>query len=86
MNGPQAKRVVVGSMLAAGGLAASSQLVHGDAPRLRIFIGAMAGAVMLSMLAEVAPDLAGMFALLALTTAVFTAGAGTFDAIRRIFE
>lgn len=86
MNGTEAKRVVIGSMIAGGALTATTQIAGGHAPRIRIFIGAFAAGAALSMLAEVAPDLAGMFALLALSTAVFTAGPQTFAAIRRAIE
>lgn len=86
MTGPGAKRVVVGSMAATAALSASRDLSGGRAPRLRIFFGVIGAGVFLALLAEGAPDLAGMLALVMLSTAVFTAGASTFAAIGRAIQ
>lgn len=86
MNEGQAKRIVVGSLVVAGGISAARDLTNGKVPRLRIFLGTLGAGVVLAMVADLAPDLAGMFALLMLSTAVFSAGAPTFRALSRLIE
>lgn len=79
-----AKRVVVGSLAATGALAAAKDLTGGRAPKLRILFGVFTAGMVLAMLAEAAPQVAGTFALLMLSTAVFTAGSETFGALGRL--
>lgn len=84
MNPRQAKRTVVLSLVAAGALASIEDLRERDFPKLRIFLGAVFAGIVLSSVAEGAPDLAGTFALLILTTTVFGVGLDTWQAITSV--
>jgi hypothetical protein len=74
----QAKRLVLGGLGVAGIMAAAGDLTSGEAPKLRIFIGACLVAAVLAMVAEVQPELAAGLALLILLSATIAAGPSTF--------
>lgn len=86
MNPPEAKRIVLGSIAAAGVISAVRDLSGGKAPRIRIFIGAATAGAVLAMLAEIAPNVAALFALTIASTAVFVAGAQTWTSVGRLFQ
>lgn len=71
MNSTQAKRFVLVGVGGAGVLAAIGVWRSGKAPQPRLAVGALSVGVVLTVLAEVLPDLAGALALLMLTTAAF---------------
>jgi hypothetical protein len=85
MTSGEAKRIVLGSVAAAGAISAVRDLSGGTVPRIRIFVGAATAGALLAMLADLAPNVAAMFALTLATTAVFTAGAKTWQSVGRIF-
>lgn len=86
MNALQAKRIVIGSVAAAGAISAVRDLSGGTTPKLRIFVGAATAGAVLAMLAEFAPNVAALFALTLASTAVFVAGAQTWDSVGRLFS
>lgn len=81
MSPAQAKRTVIFSTGTAVGLAALSDLRETGAPRIRIAVGGLLVAVVLTSLSEAAPTLAGSFALLVLMTTLFTLGADTIRSL-----
>lgn len=81
MNPPQAKRYVLVGVGGAAALAVVDAYRRGETPTPRIGVGAVAAGVVLSVLAEVVPDLAGGFALLMLTAAAFAVGGGAWKGI-----
>lgn len=75
MAGSQAKRWVIGALTISAVLASFSDLSSGrPLPRVRILIGAMLAAAMLSALADAEPQLATAFAAIILTGAVLSRG------------
>lgn len=70
MNAQQAKRLVLLALPVVGIAATLRHLrEQGRPPSVTVPIGTFAAAVMLAIVAEVAPGLAGAFAMLALVTA-----------------
>lgn len=86
MTSPEAKRMVIGCVAVAGILSASRDLSRGQWPKLRIFLGVMVLGMALAAGSEIAPAPAATFALLLAATAVFTAGADTFNVLARIID
>jgi hypothetical protein len=81
MTPAQAKRYVLVGTIGAGGLSAIAAFRRGGIPSTRIAIGTVAAGVLLSIAAEVVPDLAGAFALLLLVTAAFVLGGDAWTGI-----
>lgn len=82
MSVPQAKRLVVIAFVVGGGLAAVGDFRQSrQLPRLRILIAAFVAAAILSAAADVAPDLAGSFAVLVLLSAFLIAGPDVIGAV-----
>lgn len=86
MTTTQAKRLVIVGLLVTGGLAAVRDLSKGDAPDLRIGLGVVIGGVILSTVAEVAPDVAGMVAVLTMVSATFVVGGDAWSALSKIVK
>lgn len=80
----EAKRLVIGAMGVAGVVAAAGDLAGGHAPQLRIFIGAVVAAAVLSMIAEFSPEGAQMFAVLILVSALIAGGPNTYAKVQKI--
>jgi hypothetical protein len=80
----QAKRLVLGGLGVAGIMAAAGDLASGEAPKLRIFIGACVAAAVLAMVAELQPELAAGLALLILLSATIAAGPTTFAKVGQL--
>jgi hypothetical protein len=78
---PQSKRYIVVATVGTGVLSTIAVYRRGDTPSPRLAAGVLASGVMLAVLAEVAPSLAGGFALLMLTTAVFVVGGDAWQGI-----
>jgi hypothetical protein len=70
--------------LAAGIITAAAQMANGQAPRLRIGIAAVAGAVMLSLFGAAAPAAARAFAWLILLGAMLGPGVDVIRALGRL--
>lgn len=81
MSPDQSQGVVVGCLAATAAVAAGNQIVAGSAPTFRQLAGGAFVAVGLASVSLVAPDLAGGFAVLILTSAVFVYGFPLFDAL-----
>lgn len=80
-----AKELVLVGAIGTGLVSAVGQIGQNSAlPSSRIGFGVFIELVMLSLLAEFAPQLASGFAMLGLTTAVFVYGGPAFDALSRI--
>jgi hypothetical protein len=77
----QAKRLVIGGLGVAGIVAAVGDLSSGQAPQLRIFIGACIAGAVLAMVAEVQPELAAGLALLVLLSAAIAGGPATIEKV-----
>jgi hypothetical protein len=70
----QAQGLVIGATAAATILASAANLADGNPPDIRTAIGGTIAAAFLYALADVAPALAGSFALLLLLGAILTNG------------
>jgi hypothetical protein len=81
MTGPEAKRFVLIGVTGAGALTAVDQLRKGNVPSVRIGVGVLATGVILMAAAEVAPSIAGGFAMLMLVTSAFVLGGGAWSGI-----
>ncbi len=82
MTTPQsAKALGITAAVTAGGLAAASQIVKGNVPRLSIALGALGVGVALTAIAGFAPGVAAAFAVLVILTALLTSGAATITRI-----
>lgn len=83
MNAANAKPLAVVSVLVAGGLSATASFGEGHIPPLRIGVGALFAGVVLTTMAEVAPQLSVAFSMLVLLSSVFVYGGPAFAAINR---
>lgn len=70
----QAKGLVIGATAGAGVLASLASIADSKPPSIRIAVGATIVAVVLYAIADWAPELAGMLALVVLTGAILTNG------------
>ncbi len=70
-----ARRWVLVSFTLAAGTTVAARVIDGEEVRPRVIVGAVAGAVMLSLLADGAPRLAAGFATVLAITAFTTNGA-----------
>lgn len=81
MTGPEARHVVVGSLILSASLVGVADLAAGNRPTGRQIVGYVAAGFVLSLLADAAPALgAGLAGLLAVST-VLTVGDRAFTTI-----
>ena len=78
MDATQARRLVIGAAVLTALLASAEAVADGGLPPVRIVIGALVVAAILSALTEASPSLAGGFALLILFSAIFTSAPRTW--------
>lgn len=83
MNSAQAKRLVVVSVFLSGTLASVKPVSEGKAPDIKIAVGMVVLAIFLLTLAEIQPQLAGMFALLILFSSFFAVGPETYKTLTK---
>ena len=81
MTPTEAKRLVVVGTVTAGTLSTVAAFRRGTGPSTRLAVGVFAAGTMLAVTAELAPSLAGGFAVLMLTTAVFVVGGDAWAGI-----
>lgn len=81
MNENRAQELVVGCLAATGVVAAGSALASGQVPGMRLVVGFAFTGAALATASMFAPDLAGSFAVLILTTSVFLYGRPLMDAV-----
>jgi hypothetical protein len=81
VNAPDAKRLVVASVVVTGVLASVKDVSRGQMPRVKVALGLTFAGVALAAVADVAPQLAGSFAALLLVSSVLTVGGDAFAAI-----
>lgn len=74
-----ARRWVLMSFTLAAGTTVAARVIEGEEVRPRVLVGAVAGAVMLSLLADGAPKLAAGFATVLAITAFTTNGATVLE-------
>jgi hypothetical protein len=86
VTSPEAKRIVLGCVAVAGTLSAVTDLTGGQAPRLRIFIGACIAGAVLAMAAEMAPVPAATLALTLAASTVFLSGPATWQRLSSFFS
>lgn len=81
MTPPEAKRLVLVGTVAAGTLSAVAAFRRGGTPSPRLAVGVFATGTMLAVAAEVAPAVAGGFAVLMLTAATLVVGGDAWAGI-----
>lgn len=81
MTSDRAKRYVLVGVGGSSLLAVIAAYRSGGRPSTRIGVGALAAGVILSVIAEVQPDLAGALAMLMLTASAFALGGGAWAGI-----
>lgn len=79
-----AKRYVIGGLVLSGVVAAAADLEGGEAPHLRILIGAVIAGTVLAVVAEGAPQVAASFALLILLSTVLAGGKPVATKVARL--
>jgi hypothetical protein len=77
----RAQELVVGCLAASAAVAAGSSLASGNVPGMRLVVGIAFTGAGLATVSMVAPDLAGSFAVLILTTTVFLYGGPLMEAV-----
>lgn len=77
-----ARHWVIGSVITTGLLASVEAIGNGDVPPVRIIIGGIVVAALLSALSEVSPRLAAGFAILIMLSAIFTSAPRTWATIQ----
>lgn len=83
MSGPQSKRLIVVSMLAAAIVTAARDWTAGEPLTPTRLARVLIGGVMLAVLAEFAPQLAGPLAVLLLTAALLNTGPEVYRNLSR---
>jgi hypothetical protein len=83
---PQAKRLVLFSLIVAGGTAAGNHVLRDELPPMRIAFGIVGSAVLLGGLAEAAPGIAGMLAIAIAVSTVFVTGGPFWTAAAKLLE
>lgn len=81
MNTGQAKQTIIFAVFVSALLASVKPVQKGQAPDIRIALGAAMLAVMLLGLAEFQPQLAGAFGLLVLISSMFAVGPDVYDTL-----
>jgi hypothetical protein len=84
VNELRSQELVVGCLAGTAAVAAGSDLASGQVPGLRLVIGLAFTGVGLATASMFAPDLAGTFAVLILTTTVFVYGGPLMDAVTHL--
>lgn len=77
----RSQELVVGCLAASAAVAAGSSLASGNLPGMRLVVGVAFTGAGLATVSMLAPDLAGSFAVLILTTTVFLYGGPLMEAI-----
>lgn len=77
----RAQELVVGCVAASAAVAAGSSLASGTMPGVRLVVGVAFTGAGLATVSMLAPDLAGSFAVLILTTTVFLYGGPLMEAV-----
>lgn len=80
----RSQELVVGCLAASAAVSAGSSLASGHVPGVRLVVGLAFTGLGLATVSMVAPDLAGSFAVLILTTTVFVYGGPLFDNVGRL--
>ena len=78
-----AKELALGSVVITGVLASVNSVSKGHLPSVRIVLGLGFAGVVLTFLADPAPDLAGSFAALLLVSALLNLGSSAFANISK---
>jgi hypothetical protein len=81
VNEKDAKQMILIALLVSGLMAASKDVFKGNMPKGRIFFGILVAGLLLSILAEFAPEVAGPLAALLLVTALFGQDGGAINTI-----
>lgn len=84
MTSGQAKRYVLLAMVLSAGIATVRPLMRAELPSVSVPIGVFVAGLMLALLSEFAPSLAGAFAVLIVVTTLLTAG-DVWTALPRAF-
>lgn len=84
MNELRSQELVVGCLAASAAVAAGSSLADQKLPGIRLVVGLAFTGVGLATVSMVAPELAGSFSVLILTTTVFLYGQPLMDTITRL--
>lgn len=84
MNPAQAKGLILVAMLASGAVVVVRDVRQGAVPRLRVFIGGVLVAVILTALADAIPRITGLLAATILVSAVLDTTADTWRALARL--
>lgn len=84
MNELRSQELVVGCLAATAAVSAGSSLASGEVPGIRLMVGLAFTGVGLATVSMMAPDLAGSFAVLILTTSVFLYGGPLMDAVTHL--
>lgn len=82
----QAKQLAILSVVVAGGLSAVGDFGKDQLPPLRLAVGVGFAAIVLTGMAEVAPELSAAFSILILLTSIFVWGADGLTAILRLIN
>lgn len=80
----QAQRVVLGAAAGTAAVSIAADLTDGNVPNLGIVLGAAGVAIGLSIVSEIAPDLATSFAVLIFVAALLAAGPETYKRLRKV--
>lgn len=81
MSEQRGQQLIVGCLAATAAIATASALADGEAPGIRLAVGTAFAGIGLATINMFAPDLAGSFAVLILTTSVFVYGGPALDAV-----
>jgi hypothetical protein len=81
-----AKRMILLAVVVTGIITIIADLSEGQRPSIRVGVGVVFAAVLLSVIAEFAPKLARSFAALMVLSAVFLRGAPVFTAITGVTQ
>lgn len=84
MNEQRGQQLIVGCLAGAAAVAAVSAMADGEAPGMRLAIGAFGTGIGLATVNMFAPNLAGSMAVLILTTTVFVYGEPALKAVSRL--
>lgn len=81
MSEQRAQQLIVGCLAASAAVAAGSSLAEGEAPGIRMAVGFAFTGVGLATVSMFAPDLAGAFSVLILTSTVFLYGGPFMESV-----
>ena len=81
MTPRRAKRIILLAIIVAGTIAFVRQAAEGEIPSVRIAVGGFVALIMLTLIAEAAPEVAAGFAMLTLVSSIFVTGEPALSAI-----